>query len=330
MCAQLGPRVSVVTPVYNAEAYLADCIRGVLRQSYDNFEYVIVDNRSTDGTPDIAMSYAKDDPRVRVVRNEQFLDQSSNFNRALSLMDQRSIYFKFAFADDLILPSCVFEMVQVAESDPEVAVVGAYETFGLATGSHGIPFGLNVISGREVCRAYLKEGRYVFGSPNSLLYRTADARRRAPFFQPDHGYFEDADVCFDLLRTRKFGFAHQVLTFTRRDNDSTISSIDSFRPFLLMELFFIHRYGNDFLTPDEYERRWGQKLKEYFRFLGESVLARPGDREFWAFHRLGMEKIGLTSTRGRIALGTAKAILDGALNPKSSVERQLRRALGRS
>ena len=68
------PFVSIVTPVYNGAAYLADCIESVLAQTYTNWEYIIVDNRSTDSTPDIASAYARRDPRIRVHTNETFLD----------------------------------------------------------------------------------------------------------------------------------------------------------------------------------------------------------------------------------------------------------------
>jgi glycosyltransferase involved in cell wall biosynthesis len=66
----MKPFVSVVTPVYNGADFLAECIDSVLSQTYDNFEYLIVNNCSTDGTLAIALDYAKKDPRIRVHSNE--------------------------------------------------------------------------------------------------------------------------------------------------------------------------------------------------------------------------------------------------------------------
>lgn len=62
-----GPVVSVVTPVYNGERHLAECLESVLAQRYPHWEHVIVDNASTDGSVDIARGYAARDARIRVV-----------------------------------------------------------------------------------------------------------------------------------------------------------------------------------------------------------------------------------------------------------------------
>ncbi|HWH03492.1 MAG TPA: glycosyltransferase family 2 protein, partial [Gemmatimonadales bacterium] len=67
------PLVSVVTPVYNTGKYLAECIESVLAQTFTDFEYVILDNASTDDSPEIIARYARRDPRIRVVRNERLL-----------------------------------------------------------------------------------------------------------------------------------------------------------------------------------------------------------------------------------------------------------------
>ena len=67
MSTLTGPLVSVVTPVYNGAEFLVEFIESVLRQTYEDWEYVIVDNRSTDRTLEIAQSFEARDPRIRVV-----------------------------------------------------------------------------------------------------------------------------------------------------------------------------------------------------------------------------------------------------------------------
>ena len=64
------PLVSVVTPVFNGGKFLGECIDSVLAQTYTNWEYVIVDNCSTDATLEIAQRYAAADPRIRVYHND--------------------------------------------------------------------------------------------------------------------------------------------------------------------------------------------------------------------------------------------------------------------
>ena len=66
MVLKSQPLISVVTPVYNTEKYLAECIASVLGQTYQNWEYVIVNNCSTDKSLEIAQRYVQEIPRIRV------------------------------------------------------------------------------------------------------------------------------------------------------------------------------------------------------------------------------------------------------------------------
>src|SRR5215813_10168299 len=93
------PLVTVLTPVYNGEEFLAECIDSVLAQDYDNWEYHIVDNCSTDGTRSIAQSYAERDSRIHVTLNTTFVNVAENHNRAFRLVSPESRYFKVVSAD---------------------------------------------------------------------------------------------------------------------------------------------------------------------------------------------------------------------------------------
>src|SRR5579862_5518238 len=109
------PLVSVVTPVYNGEPYLAECIESVLSQSYKNFEYWIVNNCSKDRTLEVALEYAKKDSRVRVHDNQEFVDVISNHNLAFRLISPQAKYCKVVSGDDFIFPECLAQMVELAE-----------------------------------------------------------------------------------------------------------------------------------------------------------------------------------------------------------------------
>src|SRR5678815_3496076 len=67
------PRVSVVTPVFNGEHHLSECIESVLRQTYQNWDYTIVDNCSTDRSLEVAERYPAAHSRIRVHSNRQFV-----------------------------------------------------------------------------------------------------------------------------------------------------------------------------------------------------------------------------------------------------------------
>ena len=177
------PRVSFVTPFFNTEKYLAECIESVLRQTYQNWDYVLVNNRSTDGSVQIAEKYANQFPeRIRVEHNSEFLSQVQNYNHALRFVSPESHYCKVVQADDWLFADCVKSMVAVAEAHPTVGIVSAYELEGDEVRLDGLPYPSPAVSGREICRLYFLEGKYLFGTPTSLLLRSELVRSRDPFY----------------------------------------------------------------------------------------------------------------------------------------------------
>jgi glycosyltransferase involved in cell wall biosynthesis len=120
------PFVSVLTPVYNGDRYLAECIESVVGQDYTNWEYLIVNNCSTDGSLALAESYAARDNRIRVVTNEKFVGVVENHNNAFRQMSPQSVYCKVLCADDLLLPQALGKMVRFAAQNPTVGIVGSY------------------------------------------------------------------------------------------------------------------------------------------------------------------------------------------------------------
>src|SRR6266446_6288229 len=173
------PFVSVVTPVYNGEKYLVECIESVLSQTYENYEYLIVNNCSKDGTLEIAQSYAKKDSRIRVHDNDQFLEVIANHNHAFSMISPSSKYCKVVSGDDFLFPDCLTRMVELAEANPSVGIVGSYQQSGDRVRWQGFRYPNGVICGRDVCRRLLLhgDGDFGFGSPISILYRSDIIRK---------------------------------------------------------------------------------------------------------------------------------------------------------
>ena len=105
--------VSVCVPVYNAERWLAGALESAVAQTYEELEIVVADNASTDASAEIASGF--DDPRIRVERSGVTIGAVANHNRAIRL--SHGAYVKFLHADDLLLPTCVEEMVALARED---------------------------------------------------------------------------------------------------------------------------------------------------------------------------------------------------------------------
>src|SRR5712692_3055522 len=181
------PLVSIVTPVYNGELYLRECIDSVVAQTYDNWDYTIVNNCSTDRTREIAQEYAARDARIQIHNNETFVRVIQNYNIAFRQISSKSKYCKPLAADDMLLPECLEKMVRVAEENPSVAIVGAYGLYSnpeMGVHCRGVPYRQAVLPGRELCRAYfLGERPPVFVvSPTFTLLRSDIVRSRYAFY----------------------------------------------------------------------------------------------------------------------------------------------------
>lgn len=316
------PLVSVVTPVYNGEHYLRECIESVLTQTYTNWDYTIVNNCSTDRTLEIAREYASRDSRIRVHDNETFVRVIPNHNIAFRQISPQSKYCKVVQADDWLFPECIEKMVGLAEEYPTVAIVGSYGLWGKRVAWDGLPYPSTVLSGREVCRAKLLDGIYVFGAPTSLLFRSDIVRSRDSFY--NESFLQaDKEACLEFLQYHDFGFVHQVLTFTRVREESMTSMTDALHMVWPSILYDLVKYGPKYLSEDELKHAVDKHLRQYYRFLGEQVYRRRG-KEFWSLHRGKLATLGYPLSTLRVTVAAIDSALDRLLNPKRTVEGAIR------
>jgi glycosyltransferase involved in cell wall biosynthesis len=186
------PAVSVCVPAYQAAAHLATAIGSVLDQNFADFELVVLDNASTDGTSDIVRSFV--DPRIRLVRNENTLPMTSNWNRAVELC--RAPLVKLLCADDVLRPDCLRIQHQVMAAEPRLAMTVCRRDFldsagrRLATGR-----GLSGLLGEQdlvsVARRVIRHGGNPLGEPGSVLFRR-DA------FTATGGFAEHMNLVLDI------------------------------------------------------------------------------------------------------------------------------------
>jgi glycosyltransferase involved in cell wall biosynthesis len=319
-----GSLVSVVTPFYNTAQYLRECIESVLKQTHRNLEYVLVDNCSTDGSSGIARAFAERDPRVRYVRADTFVDQVSNYNRALREISGTSKYTKIVQADDWIFPSCLYEMTRLADAHPTVGVVGSFSMYGDSIGHVGLPLReAGAFEGRDAIRRFLLTDQNFVGSPTCVMFRSDLVRLRNPFFSAECPDFDDVDACLDLLRTSDFGFVHQVLTFNRRDNESIWTRIARYRPEIIHKYVLLLRYGSRVLDDADYQKRKRQIEGAQHELLARSLLL--GDWDLWRYHRQMMATYGLTINTGGVASKSLAEMANIVLNPKMTLGRIVRR-----
>ncbi len=114
----LEPLVSVLMASYNSEDYIAVAIQSVLKSTYKNFELIITDDNSTDGTYAIAKAYEAKDNRVKVIRNAENYGDYPNRNQAASYATGK--YLKYVDHDDYIYPYGLEQLVYYMEQFPDV------------------------------------------------------------------------------------------------------------------------------------------------------------------------------------------------------------------
>jgi glycosyltransferase involved in cell wall biosynthesis len=321
------PLVSIVTPVYNNAEYLPECIESILAQTYQNWDYTIVNNCSTDGSGEIARRYAAKDPRIKVYDNQQFLRAVPNHNNALRQISSESKYCKIVFGDDWIFPRCLEEMVSAAEEHTSVGIVGAYglwEVLGRGPREYvimlgGLPYPSRLVSGRDVCRRMFLGELYLFGTSTSVLYRSDLVRSHDPFYN-EGNIHADIEACVVLLKNCDFGFVHQILTFTRGRPEALSTMAVDMQMDFGCRLHTLATHGRDFLASDEFDACQDRLLKGYYNFLAVSVMRGRRDRKFWDFHKGKLnETVGFSRTRlaGAIVTRLSRAVL----NPYETIEK---------
>ena len=116
----VAPRLSIGLPVYNGETYLIESLDSLLSQSYEDFELIISDNASTDGTGDICRRYAKQDPRIHFIRQPRNIGLALNHN--FVFQEARGELFKWASHDDLYARDLLQRCVDALDENPHTVL----------------------------------------------------------------------------------------------------------------------------------------------------------------------------------------------------------------
>jgi glycosyltransferase involved in cell wall biosynthesis len=312
------PLVSIVTPFYNTREFLSECIESVLRQTYSHWEYLLVNNCSSDGSDDIAREYQSKYPdKIKVINADTFRPQIANFNYALSLSSSASKYCKMVLADDWLYPECIEKLVDVAESDDSIGIVSSFRLKGDRVLGDGLSPSQTIFRGRDVCRLHLLGRVFLFGTPTTVLYRSEMIADNHPFFD-ENALHDDTDACYRILRQWNFGYVHQVMSFTRVHSKSLMGRTTDYRPELLDNFLQVVKFGPQYLTSTEYRSRIRSLEKQYYRFLAVALIRRK-ERELWEYHLAGLKSGGIRFRRMALLRQMLLLVLGALLNPGRSL-----------
>lgn len=326
------PLVSILTPVYNGAAYLGECIESVLRQTYANFEYIVVNNCSTDGTLEVANRFAEKDSRIKVQTNKEFVGVIANHNVAFSLMSPAARYCKVVSADDYIFPDCLVKMVELFDANPQVGIVGTYQVSGTVVKWQGFRYPETVIPGRELGRRlFLCNQEFVqsqpvlgFGSPTSLMYR-ADLVRSTQAFYPNPSPHSDTSACFKSLQSSDFGFVYDILAYERIHSETQTSTSLKMNRYLSACLSDLLQYGPYYLTELEMQQQLKSALQNYHRFLAVNSLSWLRDKEFWAYHEGRLKELGQPLKGFWLLKAVFRLAVEVGVNPGLSIAKLRKR-----
>ena len=139
------PRSSIGLPVYNGERHIGEALEALLGQTYEDFELIVSDNASTDGTSDICLRYARQDSRVRYIRQEHNIGLVPNHR--FVLQHARGELFKSAAHDDLYARDLLQRCVQALDDDPRAVLAHSWSAVvdrsGVVVGTFGPGVDLN-------------------------------------------------------------------------------------------------------------------------------------------------------------------------------------------
>lgn len=282
-----SPKVSILMGVYNCEKYLGEVIESLLAQTMSDFEFIIVNDGSTDGTADILDLYASKDQRIRIITQEN-QGVGRSVNRALQLV--RGNYIARSDADDFSYPERLEQQVDFLESNPEVLAVG---TSIMLVDPLGIPLGLRAMEYKhEAIEAELLKGNGSALCQPSVMMRT-NAMKSIGGYDSRWRVTEDLDLFLRLAEVGRLANIPEVLVNWRQHLSSTNHSkleqqVEECRA-LLEEayqrrgLVFNESYMTDRVerSHSDWLRNWGWnalakgKRKFALQYLLKSLLLTP-------------------------------------------------------
>lgn len=201
------PAVSVLMPVYNGERFLAEAIDSILGQTFTDFEFVIIDDGSTDASPAILADYASRDPRIRVLRQAN-AGIVAALNRGLT--ECRAPLVARMDADDVCLPQRLAAQVNYLTQYPDLVAVGTAFQLISASGERG-PIVRNPSSPRAIARGLRSANR--LAHPTVMMRR--DAVLAAGGYREALRHAEDYDLWARLSLVHKLANLSECLLLYR-------------------------------------------------------------------------------------------------------------------
>ena len=266
----LSPTVSIIVPVYNAMESLRRCVDSILHQSYPDYELLLVDDGSRDGSGALCDDYAAQDTRIRVIHQEN-AGVSAARNRALD--QARGTYLQFLDSDDWITPDATGLLVRAAgEQQCDLVIADFYRVVGERV-SHKGDIGESAVLSREEYAARMMEqpADFYYGVLWNKLYRRAIVEAHHLRMNEELSWCEDFMFNLEYIRHAERFYALQVpiYYYVKTKGSLTVQGL-SFSKSIRMKLeafSYYNQFYKSVLDEEEYEK---SRLKVY-RFLVDAA-----------------------------------------------------------
>lgn len=213
-----APQVTVLMSVYNSEPFLAEAVESILGQTYQDFEFVIIDDGSEDGSREIIERYAARDSRIVVLANETNIGLTRSLNRGLEAA--RGRYLARQDADDVSLPHRLATQVEYLDSHPATGLLG--------TGYQIIDARGRILGVQRATRGHEALKAELIVKNNALLHTSVMTRaelvRAVGGYNENFTYAQDYDLWWRMARITELDNCSDVL-LKWRESEGSISSM---------------------------------------------------------------------------------------------------------
>ena len=266
----MAPTVSIIVPVYNAEKTIGRCVDSILGQQYTDFELLLVDDGSKDGSGAICDSYALADSRVQVIHKE---NTGVSDTRNIGISRAAGVYLQFLDSDDWITPDATKLLVETARAhDCDLVISDFYRVVGERVSRKGDIDEDRVLT-REEYAAHMMEqpADFYYGVLWNKLYRRDIVESHRLRMDPELSWCEDFMFNLEYIRHAQRFYALQVPIYyyvkTKGSLASQSLSISKTIRMKLMLFEYYNQFYKSVLDEDEYEK---SRLKVY-RFLVDAA-----------------------------------------------------------
>ena len=291
----MNPTVSIIIPVYNAELYIRRCVESILGQEYTDFELLLIDDGSRDGSGAICDEYGEKDARVRVIHKG---NGGVSAARNLAIDNARGTYLQFVDSDDWITPDATKLLVRTAEEeDCDLVIADFYRVAGERVSPKGDIEEDGVLT-KEQFAAHMMENPadFYYGVLWNKLYRRNIIQEHRLRMNTDISWCEDFMFNLEYIRyAEKFRALRAPIYYYVKRKGSLVSQGNSLAKTIQMKLTvfeYYHSFYREVLDEEEYEK----KRLQVYRFLIDAAgdgnvgfLLLPGTK------KLGDERAGVSA-----------------------------------